>query len=144
MMGTRLIILLVVFIAQCCMPFCLAAQKKFEPEKPTARPSSSIFKEVAEQVGLKFQHYNGMTGKFYLPEITGSGAALFDFDNDGDLDVFLVQGNVLEPNTKAAGTLFPWRGSESPRGKLFRNDLAVGKGGSRTLSFTDVTQKSGI
>lgn len=92
---------------------------------------TSLFKEVAEQVGLKFQHYNGMTGKFYLPEITGSGAALFDFDNDGDLDVFLVQGNVIEPNTKPNGTLF---------GKLFRNDLTRGK----TLSFTDVTQKSGI
>ena len=88
-----------------------------------------IFKDVAEQAGLKFQHYNGMTGKFYLPEITGSGAALFDFDNDGDLDVFLVQSNVLEPNTKPTG---------SPRGKLFRNDL------KRTLSFTDVTAQSGI
>jgi len=92
---------------------------------------TSLFKEVAEQVGLKFQHYNGMTGKFYLPEITGSGAALFDFDNDGDLDVFLVQGNVLEPNTKPSATLF---------GKLFRNDLIP----SKTLSFTDVTLKSGI
>src|SRR4029078_7561157 len=92
---------------------------------------TSLFKEVAEQVGLKFQHHNGMTGKFYLPEITGSGVALFDFDNDGDLDVFLVQGNVLEPNTRPNGTLF---------GKLFRNDLNLGK----TLSFTDVTQKSGI
>jgi enediyne biosynthesis protein E4 len=98
-----------------------------------------LFKDVAEQVGLKFQHYNGMTGKFYLPEITGSGAALFDFDNDGDLDVFLVQGNVLEPNTQPSSTLFPWRGPESPRGKLFRNDLS--KAG---LSFSDVTQQSGI
>ena len=104
----------------------------------------SIFKEVAEQVGLKFRHYNGMTGKFYLPEITGSGAALIDFDNDGDLDVFLVQGNVLEPGTKPAGTLFPWRGSEPPQGKLFRNDLTVAKDGRRTLSFTDVTEQSGI
>lgn len=102
---------------------------------------STIFKEVSAQVGLKFQHYNGMTGKFYLPEITGSGAALFDFDNDGDLDVFLVQGSVLEPNTVAAGTLFPWRGPESPRGKLFRNDLS---GKSRKLQFTDVTRESGI
>src|SRR6185369_15735137 len=100
---------------------------------------TSLFKDVSEQVGLKFQHYNGMTGKFYLPEITGSGVALFDFDNDGDLDVFLVQGNVLEPNTQPGNTLFPWRGSESPRGKLFRNDLQSGK-----LTFTDVTQQSGI
>src|SRR5690349_15329562 len=89
-----------------------------------------LFKDVAEQTGLRFQHYNGMSGKFYLPEITGSGAALFDFDNDGDLDVYLVQGNALEPNTKAPG---------SPRGKLFRNDLANGK-----FSFTDVTEQSGI
>src|ERR1044072_976455 len=59
------------------------------------------------------------------------GCALFDFDNDGDLDVFLVQGNVLEPNAKPNATLF---------GKLFRNELIPGK----TLSFTDVTQKSGI
>jgi hypothetical protein len=100
----------------------------------------ALFKQAAEQVGLKFQHYNGMTGKFYLPEITGSGAALFDFDNDGDLDVYLVQGNVLDPTTGPNQTLFPWRGPEPPRGRLFRNDLTPGK----TLSFTDVTQQSGI
>src|ERR1044071_5406243 len=100
---------------------------------------TSLFKDVSEQVGLKFQHYNGMTGKFYLPEITGSGGALFDFDNDGDLDVFLVQGNVLEPNTQPNRTLFPWPSSDPPRGKLFRNDLS-----SKGLSFTDVTQQSGI
>jgi hypothetical protein len=105
----------------------------------TGQQKLVVFKEVAEQVGLKFQHYNGMTGKFYLPEITGSGAALFDFDNDGDLDVFLVQGNVLEPNTQPGNTLFPWRGPESPRGRLFRNDLQSGN-----LTFTDVTQQSGI
>jgi hypothetical protein len=103
-----------------------------------------IFKDVADEAGLKFQHYNGMTGKFYLPEITGSGAALFDFDNDGDLDVYLVQSNVLEPNTKPATTMFPWRGPEPPRGRLFRNDLIGGNGPARSLSFTDVTEASGI
>lgn len=106
--------------------------------------SSPIFADVTNQVGLNFQHYNGMTGKLFLPEITGSGAALFDFDNDGDLDVFLVQGNVLEPNTKPDATLFPWRGSVLPRARLFRNDLVVAKDGSRTLKFTDVTEQSGI
>src|SRR6185295_7694838 len=100
---------------------------------PRCALSQPIFKDVAEQVGLRFHHYNGMTGKYYLPEITGSGAALFDFDNDGDLDVFLVQGNVLEPGTQPSSTQFPWRGPELPRSRLFRNDLVVGKDSSRTL-----------
>ena len=95
-------------------------------------------------MGLNFRHYNGMTGKLFLPEIMGSGAALFDYDNDGDLDVFLVQGAVLEPGSKPQETLFPWSGSGLPRGRLFRNDLAIGKDGSRQLRFVDVTEKSGI
>jgi hypothetical protein len=127
---TTSIVLALFLIEHCCAPFCFSQ-----------RP---IFKEVAEQVGLTFQHYNGMTGKFYLPEITGSGAALFDFDNDGDLDVYLVQGTTLEPGTKPTTTLIPWRGSEPPQGKLFRNDLTDGKDGRAKLSFTDVTKQSGI
>ena len=136
MIGMKLVVP-VILIAHCGVLFSSAGQQKL-------KPSQALFKEVAEQAGFKFQHYNGMNGKFYLPEITGSGAALFDFDNDGDLDVYLVQGNVLEPNTKPAATLFPWRGSESPQGKLFRNDLAIAKDGRPALSFTDVTKQSGI
>ena len=117
--------------------------------KPTSnlRPphlSPAIFKDVTEQVGLRFQHYNGLTGKFYLPEIMGSGAALIDFDNDGDLDVFVVQSSVIEPGVEASNTQFPWRGSEPPRGRLFRNELLVAKDGTRTMEFVDVTEKSGI
>lgn len=100
-----------------------------------------VFEEVAYQTGLTFRHYNGMTGEFYLPEIMGAGAALFDFDNDGDLDAFLVQGNVLEPGTKPGNTLFPWRETTAPTSRLFRNDLDVR---TRKLRFTDVTDKSGI
>jgi len=108
------------------------------PKKPT------IFVDAAEKAGLNFRHYNGMTGNFYLPEIMGPGAGLIDYDNDGDLDVFLVQGSVLEPGTQPNATLFPWRQQQSPRGKLFRNDLGNGRSGNHELRFTDVTEESGI
>src|ERR1051325_10803323 len=107
--------------------FCLASMHTNAQQ----RSNNPIFDEVAEKVGLNFRHYNGMSGKLSLPEVMGSGAALFDYDNDGDLDVFLVQGAALEPGSKPNGTL--------PRGRLFRNDL-----NGRTPRFIDVTEKSGI
>jgi len=106
--------------------------------------SPALFEEVAEMVGLKFRHYNGMTGKLFLPEIMGAGAALFDVDNDGDLDAFFAQGTVLEPGVRPETTLFPWRGPGLPSGRLFRNDLEIAKDGTRKVRFTDVTAASGI
>ena len=84
------------------------------------RPARSPwFDERARDSGLTFVHANGMSGRFDFHEIMGSGAALFDYDNDGDLDVFLVQGNGAS--------------------RLFRNDLS-----GHALHFTDVTAESGI
>src|SRR5579871_2941476 len=51
------------------------------------------FVDRAAEAGLDVVHVSGMSGQYYYAEIIGPGAALFDYDNDGDLDVFLPQGH---------------------------------------------------
>jgi len=98
------------------------------------------FVDRAEESGLKFRHVNGAEGKFYYAEVIAPGAGLVDYDNDGDLDVFLVQGGSL----LNVGFRIPNPESRSSGSRLFRNDLALNADGTRTLRFTDVTEASGI
>lgn len=95
------------------------------------------FEDVAVGVGLDFWQFSGATGDYLLPELMGSGAAMFDYDNDGDMDIFLIQGTPAQPH----GTpLVPIPRGWKPGNRLFRNNLKeTGK-----LSFTDVTQSSGL
>src|SRR5437660_304967 len=99
-----------------------------------------LFREVAEEVGLKFHHFTGATGEFYMPEIMGSGVALFDYDNDGDLDVYLIQGATFDPAQDPRHAKFPSPAGWKPANRLFRNLLSeTGK-----LQFVDVTEQAGV
>jgi hypothetical protein len=99
------------------------------------------FTDQSTASGLDFVHFNGMSGKMYYPELLGPGVAMFDYDNDGDLDIYVVQGQMLGPGKPSEAT-FPPQGLLGDR--LYRNDLEVHADGTRTLHFTDVTEASGI
>jgi hypothetical protein len=104
-------------------------------EAPARAPAA--FRDAAAETGLVFEHHNGMTGQYYLPEVTCAGVALFDYNNDGKLDIFLVQGGPLGPDQK------PDR-KTGPTHRLFRNDMEVLPDGRRVLKFTDVTKEAGL
>jgi hypothetical protein len=108
----------------------------------SAQPSE-WFVDRAAETGLDFVHFNGMSGSRYYAEHMGPGVALFDYDNDGDLDVFIVQGQMLG-NKPLSQALFPPAGPMPVKGRLYRNDLEVHADGTRALRFTDVTDASGI
>ncbi|HVR97909.1 MAG TPA: CRTAC1 family protein [Thermoanaerobaculia bacterium] len=98
-----------------------------------APAAEELFADRAAAWGLAFTYRNGSTGQLYYPEIIGGGAALFDMDNDGDLDAFLPQGATLAPGKTPAPAGSP------PGGRLFRNDLTAG-----VPRFVDVTEASGL
>ncbi len=97
-----------------------------------AEPSDAVtgaefFVDRASEVGLDAVHLNGSDGHLFLAEIVGSGAALVDYDNDGDLDAYLIQGGSLSVELLGAKDL------------LFKNQLAE----TGSLSFVDVSDQAG-
>jgi len=86
-----------------------------------------IFKDTAEQAGLTiWQHKMGTLEKTFILEQTGSGVGLIDYDNDGWLDIYMVNGSTYDAMSGK---------SEAPHAALFHNN--------HDGTFTDVAAKAG-
>ena len=83
------------------------------------------FEEVASRCGIDFRHESGSGGPRYLPEIVTGGVALLDYDRDGFIDVYFVQGGRVTGAT-----------AQTPGNRLFRNQ---GNG-----TFVDVTRRAAV
>ncbi len=92
--------------------------------------AQGMFVDISDQVGLDFQRAVGPLGTYFLPEINGSGGAMFDFDGDGDLDIYLVNSGR---SPQAVGQLPKTLRTEN---RLYRQE-ANGR-------FTDATAESGL
>jgi hypothetical protein len=93
---------------------------------PAGNSTDVVFRNIARAAGIAVTHVNGASPQKYFAEIMGSGGLFFDFDDDGWLDVFLVDG----------GSVADARVAATARHRLFRNR---GNG-----TFEDVTPASGI
>ena len=100
----------------------LAACGHGAAEGTTAAP---WFEERARESGLAFDHASGHAEQYWMPEIVGGGGALFDMEDDGDLDAYLVQSGSLQPGAQP---------------EQFQNTLFANDGSGR---FRDVTAGSG-
>ena len=100
-----------------------AAPRQHSQPQDTPLPT---FRDVARQAGLDFVHVNGASDEKFLPEIIGGGALFLDFDNDGWLDVFFVDGGSFADPSVA----------KRARHRLYRN--------RRNGTFADVTDASNI
>ena len=88
---------------------------------PLCSAAAIQFVDVTEEAGIDFHHVNGAEGAFHLPETLGAGGAFFDADNDGFLDIYLVNSGYWDkpPSAKQAVST------------LYRNN--------RDGTFTDIT-----
>jgi hypothetical protein len=84
------------------------------------------FQDVTQQTDIRFKHADGSSGRRYIVEAMSAGLALFDYDQDDDIDIYFVSGSALR------GSQY----STLPRNRLYRNE--------GNWRFTDVTETSGL
>jgi hypothetical protein len=99
-----------------------------------AIPAPGKFVDITEHCGVHFIHKASPTSRKYLPETMGSGVALFDYDNDGLLDLYLVNGARIEDPTPA-GTI-PKKGGPQYWNRLYHQN--------KDGTFEDVTEHAGV
>jgi len=92
------------------------------------------FAEIARAAGIDFRHNASRTHQKYLPEAMGAGVAMFDFDSDGYLDLFFVNGAALRDPMPANGV--PDKSDPRFWNRLYRNN--------HNGTFTDVTETAGL
>jgi enediyne biosynthesis protein E4 len=116
-----------------CLWFLAARAKPgSQGQRPDMVPGN--FVDVTAGSGVQFHHYASQTAKKYLVEIMGSGVALFDYDNDGRLDIFLVNGAPISDPTPA-GTI-PRKTDPKYWHRLYHQ--------KPDGTFEDVTERAGV
>jgi len=106
-----------------------------KPPTPVPQSQSPVtFTDITAQSGVKFRQYASPTSQKYLPETMGGGVALFDYDNDGRLDIFFTNGAQLQdPMPKGA--------RPDKRDPRFWNRLYHQKSDG---TFEDVTERASL
>src|SRR5688572_26075750 len=90
------IALLALVLNAACAPRRDSPSDHSQNPKPVSS-SSALFRDIAEEAGIRFTLNTGANGKFRFIESTPAGCALFDYDNDGFLDLLLIQSGPSEP-----------------------------------------------
>jgi hypothetical protein len=106
--------LIVVLPALLCIRACVLAD------------GAIVFSDVTKETGITFVHTDGSSGQRYIVESVSCGLALFDYDGDGDVDIYFLNGAPLK------GTKY----DKAPTNELYRNE-----GGWR---FTNVSDQAGV
>ena len=97
------------------------------PVEPATAAATPWFTDISDEVGLEFVHQASPVGELHLSAVIAGGAAFLDYDNDGDLDIYLTNGNHVLPGSRPA---------DGPVNRLYRRE--------EDGRYSDVSAESGL